>query len=129
MIKKFDWSKPCSYDEKQKLAFHRAARTALKHLAVELGLESGSYDLRSNKGGIAVSGECVLHAEAVYIQANQSVMGIDKGLLIRSCKGREDYTGGPNNFAPLSMLDDPKALATLVRRIVPDVRPDLPTPN
>lgn len=130
MAKTFDWSKSCSYDEKQKLAFHRAARSWLKLLADELGLKPGSYDIRSNKGGIAVSGECILHAEAVYVMASQPAFGsVANGLLIRSCKGRKDYTGGPNNFAPLAALEDPKSLAQRVLIISPDVRPDLPTPD
>lgn len=129
MAKGFDWNRSCSYDERQKLAFHREARRWLKKLAEELGLPSGSYDLRSNKAGIAVSGEVTLHGEAIYVQASQSAMGTANGLLIRSCKGRGDYTGGPNNFAPLSALEDPKALAQRVLRISPDVRPDLPTPG
>jgi hypothetical protein len=130
MAKTFDWSKSCSYDERQKSAFHREARLRLKAVASALGLLPESYDLRSNKGGIAVSGEVTLHGEAIYMQASQPFAGgPETGLLIRSCKGRKDYTGGPNNFAPLSMLEDPKALATRVLRISPDVRPDLPTPD
>lgn len=125
----FNWTKSCSYDEKQKLAFHKAARTALKRLADELGLPADSYDLRSNKAGIAVSGEVVLHLDSAYLLVSQSVMGSDKGVLIRTCNGRKDYTGGTNHFAPLAALDDPKALAALVLRISPDVRPDLPTPG
>lgn len=129
MSKPFNWSKSCSYDEKQKLAFHRAARAALKRLADELGLPADSYDLRSNKAGIAVAGEVTLHGEAIYVQVSQSMMGSDKSVLIRTCNGRKDYTGGTNHFAPLSALDDPKALAAVVLRIAPDVRPDLPTPG
>lgn len=130
MAKTFDWGKSCSYDEKQKSAFHRTARAWLKRLADELGLKSGSYDIRSNKGGIAVSGEVTLHAEAIYVQASQSAFGSSvTGLMIRRCNGRRDYTGGPNNFAPLSALEDPKSLAQRVLVISPGVRPDLPTPD
>ncbi len=39
------------------------------------------------------------------------------GVLIRTCQGRSDYTGGPNNFAPLYMLDDIPALAERVRAV------------
>ena len=99
-------------------------------LAEVLGLPEGSYDLRSNKGGIAVSGEVTLHGENVYIQASQPVAGSPAtGLLIRSCDGRRDFTGGPNHFASLAALDSPKGLADYVLRVSPSVRPDLETPE
>jgi hypothetical protein len=37
---------------------------------------------------------------------------------IRTCKGRKDYTGGPNNFAPLSTLDNIEALAGYCQRVL-----------
>lgn len=43
------------------------------------------------------------------------------GVLIRTCRGRRDYTGGVNNFAALTMLDDVRALAERVRLIAPDI--------
>lgn len=43
------------------------------------------------------------------------------GILIRTCRGRRDYTGGPNNFASLHMLDDVPALAAQVRQVAPDL--------
>ena len=115
---KIDWTKPCSYDAAQKRAFHLAARKRLKALAVELGFAPDSYDLRSNEAGIAVSGEITLHHTAIYIQVSQSCMGAGSGILIRTCKGRRDYTGGSNRFAPLSMLDDLAALAARVRLVM-----------
>lgn len=44
-------------------------------------------------------------------------MGGGMGVLIRTCGGRLDYTGGINNFAALTMLDDLPALAERVRLI------------
>lgn len=57
----FDWNRSCSYDEQHKRRFHTIARSRLKKLAAELNLPSGCFDLRSNKAGIAVSGEITLH--------------------------------------------------------------------
>lgn len=115
------WIKPCAYDAAHKKTFHATARARLRRLAVELALPAGSYDLRSNQGGIAVSGEITLHHEGVYIQVSQSAMGSGMGVLIRTCRGRRDYTGGINNFAALTMLDDLPALAARVRFIAPEV--------
>jgi len=113
-----DWYARCAYDPVAKSRFHAAARARLRTLANTLGFPIHSYDLRSNAGGIAVSGEITLHHEQVYVQVSQSVMGWDSGILIRSCEGRRDYTGGRNHFAPLRMLDDLPALAKQVRAVM-----------
>ena len=111
----FDFGKPVAYDEHAKRLFHSRARSQLRRLATALGLPPGSYDLRSNPAGIAVSGEITLHTDFLYVQASQSVMGHDNGILFRTCKGRKDYVGGPNNFAPLDLLNRPEELARRIR--------------
>ncbi len=116
-----NWSKDCAYDEAQKQRFHTTARTRLRHLVAALGFAPGSFDLCSNKAGVAVSGEITLHHEAVYIQVSQSALGGGMGILIRTCRGRRDYTGGANNWATLRLLDDIASLAAMVRRIAPGV--------
>ncbi len=112
-----NWFKPCAYDAAQKRSFHATARTRLRRLATELGLPSGSYNVRSNAGGIAVSGEVTLHGERIYVQVGQPAMGDDSGILIRSCRGLKDYTGGANHFASLRLLDVPSMLADRVRAV------------
>jgi len=118
MTKNFDWYKPCAYDGEQKRRFHGQAKKRLKALAQQLGFQPGSFDLRSNAGGVAVSGEATLHHSRLYVQVCQPATGHDSGILIRTCKGREDYTGGPNNLLPLSWLDHIDALAGYCRRIL-----------
>ncbi len=134
-----NWNKPCAYDENQKRRFHTTARTRLRQLATALRLRACSFDLRSNKGGVAVSGEVTLHQERVYIQVSQPAFGGETGgagqgphraelgwvasggVLIRTCRGRRDYVGGLNHFVSLTMLDDIDALSDRVRRIAPDL--------
>jgi hypothetical protein len=116
---RFDFRKRVAYDADAKRRFHHHARARLLKLAEELGLDPGDYDLRSNAGGIAVSGEVTLHADHLYVQASQSAMGADTGILFRSCEGRRDYTGGRNNFASLDLLHRPDELAALICRHVP----------
>jgi hypothetical protein len=111
----FDFRRPASYDGAAKRAFHSRARRQLKCLADALGLAPGSYDLRSNQGGIAVSGEVTLHADRLYVQACQPATGHDTGVLFRTCQGRKDYCGGPNNFASLDLLNRPEELARRVK--------------
>jgi hypothetical protein len=111
----FDFRKPVAYDPEAKRAFHTKARRKLKQLADTLGLPPGGYDLRSNQGGIAVSGEITLHADRVYVQASQPATAHDTGILFRTCQGRKDYYGGPNNFASLDLLNQPDELARRIK--------------
>jgi hypothetical protein len=39
----------------------------MKALAKELQLEAGDYDVRSQRGGPAVSGEIILHTDSCYV--------------------------------------------------------------
>ena len=111
----FDFRRPVSYDAVAKRAFHSHARRQLKQLAAALALVPGGYDLRSNQGGIAVSGEVTLHADHLYVQACQPATGHDSGVLFRTCKGRKDYVGGRNNFAALDLLNRPEELARRIK--------------
>ena len=113
---RFDFRERVAYDADAKRRFHQEARRRLLELADALGLGSDDYDLRSNQGGIAVSGEVTLHADRLYVQASQPATGSDTGILFRSCEGRRDYTGGRNNFASLDLLHRPTELAVLIRR-------------
>lgn len=77
-----------------KLKFHKKAKVFLKSYAEDvLNLPSSEYDLRSNKGGDAGSGEVTLHTDKLYIQISG-----DKKILARTCNGRKDYCGNQNNY-------------------------------
>ncbi|MDP2685323.1 MAG: hypothetical protein Q8P20_09915 [bacterium] len=91
-----------SYNSKLKDEFHRQSKIVLRKIAAGLGLKRGDYDLRSNMGGIAVSGEITLHADNLYVQFSQSVMG--STFMFRHCNGRKDYSGSKNNLMPFNEL-------------------------
>lgn len=100
-----------SYCEPElKNAFHVAGRAALRAVAKELGLQKGEYDLRSNKAGIAVSGEVTLHTDWVYVQISQSCCNLPD-VMYRLCDGRKDYTGKHNHFCPSVELERPAEFA------------------
>jgi len=113
-----NWYQSSAYDDTQKRCFHKTGLKRLKVLAKSLGFVPGSFDVRSNSGGIAVSGEVTLHHEQLYVQISQPATRADTGILIRSCKGRKDYVGGRNNFASLSLLDDIPGLADRCRSVL-----------
>jgi hypothetical protein len=111
----FDFRRPVTYNGEAKRAFHAKARRQLKKLADAPGLPPDGYDLRSNKGGIAVSGEITLHADRLYVQASQPATGSDTGILFRTCEGRNDYVGARNNFVSLDLLNRPDELARRIK--------------
>ena len=82
---------------------HRLAQQLLKKFAIDcLGLQLSDFDVRSNMGGIAVSGEVTLHTDKVYIQISQSSLG--HTIMWRTCTGRKDYTGGHNRWGNVTEL-------------------------
>ena len=104
-----------AYDEAgltRKRTFHRQARAFLKALAVEVGLQPSQYDLRSNPGGMAVSGEVTLHGEHLYVQAAKSAGRSD--ILYRYCESRQDYCGGCNRFLNFCDLKEAANFAAFV---------------
>lgn len=112
------WLTRCAYNGNHKLSWHLEAQDRLRRLAKELGLSDRTYDIRSNMGGVAVSGEVTLHGEEIYVQVSQSSGGPSMGVLIRSCEGRKDYTGGRNQFANIMDLENTSALAEFCRNAV-----------
>jgi hypothetical protein len=117
MASAFDFRRSVSYDAAAKRAFHARTRRQLKQLANAPGLAPSAFDLRSNQGGIAVSGEVTLHADRLYVQACQPATGHDTGVLFRTCLGRKDYHGGSNNFASLDLLNRPEDLARRIKEV------------
>jgi hypothetical protein len=116
-MRPFNFKPSIAYASHQtKMRWHAQARAKLRALAKALELDPNTYDVRSNHGGIAVSGEATLHGEHVYIQVSQPCFGSDNGIMFRRCNGQKDYTGERNNFASLDMLNDSEALATKIER-------------
>ena len=88
-------SYPVDYKLEEKETFLKMCKTLAQMTADCLGLSKDEYDIRVNKGGIAVSGEVTLHSDNLYVQFGQ---GILNSFLCRTCKGRKDYTGGVNHY-------------------------------
>src|SRR5690554_6307167 len=94
-----------SYNSEGKEAFAKEAKRQLRRLAKAMGLVTGSYDIRYNAGGIAVSGEATLHGDHVYVQIEQSCLS-GGNVLYRTCRGRKDFSGGQNHFTDEGVFDD-----------------------
>ncbi len=92
----------CSYHEENKQEYKRLSLKLLRALAKDLGLEPAARDIRYNPGGIAVSGDSTLHADHLYVTFNMDGFGL--GVLVRTCRHRKDYTGGPNRWFSFERL-------------------------
>jgi hypothetical protein len=94
----------------KKEAHDKAARI-LNSFALEcLGLDKTRYSVRSNKAGIACSGEVTLHTDpldgcdkGIYIQIGQWSVG-NSTVLFRCATSRSDYVGQQNHWASVSKV-------------------------
>ncbi|MDF0490428.1 hypothetical protein PX554_20060 [Sphingomonas sp. H39-1-10] len=104
------------YDAQAKDAFHREGQKALRALAKALALPRADFSVRSHRGGIASSGEVILHGEQIYVQLGQSCLGHGREIMFRSVSSRQDYSGGGNHWASVEELTDPITLADRIAR-------------
>ncbi len=107
--------KAVGYPGSKKYHFKKDSKKLLKWVAENLGLGKGSYEVRFNAGGPAVSGEAVLHAEKLYVTILELSQGVR--VMYRTCRGRKDYSGGPNNWCPIEHLIDGRVLPTMKKMI------------
>ena len=103
-----------SYDYHTKEAWRAKGLAVLRRLAKDLGLAKGTYDIRFNAGGIAVSGDAILHSDTIYIHLGASCVCDDAGYA-RKVKSRKDYTGERN----ISIPKNYDGLLRIARAITP----------
>lgn len=90
------------YNDELKEDYRKLGRKILKAIVELVGLKKGEYDIRWNPGGIAVSGDHTLHTDKFYLALHDNC---GTGWFYwRTCKGRKDYTGGPNQVYAWSTL-------------------------
>jgi hypothetical protein len=97
---------PIGYNRELKEQFRKEAMKELRALAKALGLRTEDRDIRFNPGGIAVSGDAILHSNTLYVHISQSCVG-EKHIYYRKVKSRKDYCGGSNFFTHPDCLRDP----------------------
>ena len=87
-----------------KARFHRVGKSVLRKVARDIGLDRAEYDIRSNKGGVAVLGEVTLHADGLYVVMGGSFFEQAGEVMYRTCRDRKDYSGGPNQWSTYDKL-------------------------
>lgn len=118
-----------AHDEPAKRLFHSEGRCALLRLADALGLPDGSFDIRSNKGGPAVSGEVTLHGEDIWVQLSVGTFGPGREIVFRKVRGRSDHVGDRNMWASVRELMAPERFAARIRRELKLPAPEHETPR
>ena len=94
--------KEIGYDQFAKEEFKRSGLAAMRALAKELPFKE--VEVRFNPGGIAVSGDLVLHGmfeegHGIYVHVNQhSWNGRKVACYCRAVTSMKDYTGKRNNW-------------------------------
>lgn len=94
-------------------------RSILKQLAKALNLPPGSYEVRVNKAGPAVSGDIHLHGEWIYVSLTQGFNG--GNFMWRYCDGMKDYTGRANHWAQWEQLLDLPTFAAELHEYSPQI--------
>ena len=85
-----------SYNSELKEEYKKLGRKILKSLAEIMGLQKGEFDIHWNPGGIAISGDHILHTDWFYLALDDN---INCGwFYYRTCTSRKDYTGGHNRI-------------------------------
>lgn len=116
----------CGYNLTNKTQFKllstRLLRATSKALIASGDILPGdAFEVRYNAGGIAVSGDATLHHERVYVSMNAD--GFLEGVLIRSCKGLKDYTGGANRWFDYTRLVEDGGFEAFVRFVASVMSP------
>src|SRR5439155_2746128 len=108
--------KNAPYNSTNKRVFQNASLRLLRQVRDMLLLTPDNCRVSYNAGGIAVSGEAILHSDYVYIQ----VSGFsDMGVMVRAVSGPKDYTGAGNRYYRFTDLiaNGPSGLATFAEYV------------
>jgi hypothetical protein len=111
----YNYETNSNFQDERKMDWLKTGKRILKQLAKELGLAEGTYDVHINAGGVAVSGDIILHSDHYYVNLSQSCLGPDFGFYYRSCNGRKDYSGGRNQWSRWENLLDLPKLAGIIK--------------
>lgn len=106
-----------SYNEANKAEYKRLALKLLRSVAKLLNCY-GPGIVRFNPGGIAVSGDAILHSDRVYIDLSFGTCA-DLGILVRACESRKDYHGKANHWYTFERLtaDGAQGLALFASKV------------
>ena len=108
-------TKQACYNYWLKQEYRNLGRRILKFIVEQLGLAKGEFDIRWNPGGVACSGDHILHTDKFYLALHDNI-GLG-WFFFRSCNGRRDYSGGQNINVTWNFLLQPEGLCNLIQSL------------
>lgn len=114
LMTKWQETDPFSYEGSRiKAAFHREGKNFLKEVAKAMGLPANSYEIKNDKGGVAVLGDVYITGDTIWVEVCDALWTQGMAGIWRDCKGRGRYGG--NNWFRKSELASPATLAAFIR--------------
>lgn len=121
-----------NWTDGDKQLWHKKMSAYAREIAKAMGLEKGEFEVRSNKAGIAVLGEVMLHTEHVYVCFGGSVGSptfFYRGCLKGGFKARDYGTGMSglerNRHLSYESIRDLQGIADTFRTLQDQVKREL----
>jgi len=83
---------------------HRDASRFLRRIASDLHLSDADVTLRLHKDSAKVAGSISLHSDSLCVLVANAKHRPGISIVYRSCRGRDDHSGGSDNFVSLAQI-------------------------
>ncbi|QUN32928.1 hypothetical protein KB879_36535 (plasmid) [Cupriavidus sp. KK10] len=91
----------------------RDASRVIRRLTSDIGLRQRDFTVRERRHRRQMD-LYALHADALYVQIAHAPQQKAVSLSFRTCRGRDDHTGGRDNAVCLQSIASPEGYASLV---------------
>ncbi|WP_416046969.1 hypothetical protein [Cupriavidus basilensis] len=92
----------------------RDASRVIRRLANDLGLRPREFTVRERCQRRQQGDVYALHTDTLYVQIAHAPQQSAARMSFRTCRGRDDYTGGRDNAVCLQSIGSPEGYASLV---------------
>ncbi|RDK11708.1 hypothetical protein [Cupriavidus lacunae] len=92
----------------------RDASRVMRRLASDIGLRQRDFTVRERRQRRNATDLYALHTDTLYVQIAHAPQQNAARLSFRTCRGRDDHTGGRDNAVCLQSIGSPEGYASLV---------------
>ncbi|WER50737.1 hypothetical protein CupriaWKF_30750 [Cupriavidus sp. WKF15] len=92
----------------------RDASRVIRRLASDLGLRQRDFNVRERRHRRHQADLYALHTDTLYVQISHAPQQTAASMSFRTCRGRDDHTGGRDNAVCLQSIGSPEGYASLV---------------
>lgn len=92
----------------------RDASRVFRRLACDLGLRQRDFTVRERRHRRHQADLYALHTDSLYVQIAHAPQQNAAHMSFRTCRGRDDHTGGRDNAVCLHSIGSPEGYASLV---------------